>query len=97
MGDSVLMQGMECSTIEVPLHSVLLQSNLKSGPVIVGVRPSLPVEGVDFVLGNDLGGGKVKPDPIVPQMKQGLGRTNEMAHGNLMKSQARPQRRRRKL
>ena len=49
------------------------------------------------MLGNDLAGGKVKPDPIVPQMKQGLGRTNEMAHGNLTKSQARSQRQRRKL
>lgn len=65
IGASVLMQGIECGSIEVPLHNVLLKSDLKSGPVIVGIRPSLPVEGVDFLLGNDLAGGKVKPGPIV--------------------------------
>ena len=31
----------------------------------VGIRPTLPLKGVSFVLGNDLAGGKVKPDPWV--------------------------------
>ena len=30
--------------------------------VTVGIRPSLPVKGVDLILGNDLAGGKVSAD-----------------------------------
>lgn len=41
----------------MPLHSVHLQC----GFVKVGVRASLPVKGVTFILGNDLAGGKVIP------------------------------------
>lgn len=36
-----------------------------SGKVVVGIRPSLPVEGISFILGNDLAGGKV---PVHPQV-----------------------------
>ena len=53
---------MELSAVTVPLHTVYLHSDLITGPVVVGIRPTLPVKGVSFVLGNDLGGGKVKPD-----------------------------------
>ena len=59
---SVLIQGVELSTVTVPLHRVYLHSDLITGPVIVGIRPTLPVKGVSLVLGNDLTGGKVKPD-----------------------------------
>ena len=40
-------------------------SYLVSGPVTVGVRSSLPIDGVHFLLGNDLAGGKVIPSPVV--------------------------------
>ena len=33
--------------------------------MVVGIRPTLPLKEVSFVLGNDLAGGKVKPDPWV--------------------------------
>ena len=36
-----------------------------TGTVIVGLRPELPVKGVPMLLGNDLAGGKVLPQPIV--------------------------------
>ena len=39
-----------------------MQSDLVSGVVTVGIRPSLPVKGVDLILGNDLAGGKVSAD-----------------------------------
>ena len=65
IGASVLVQGVECGFVEVPLHSLNLKSDLVSGSVIVGVRPSLPVEGVSFLLGNDLAGGKVTIVPCV--------------------------------
>ena len=64
-GDSVLLQGIELGTVRVPLHRVELSSKLVSGLVVVGVRPSLPVEGIQLVLGNDLAGGKVEANPCV--------------------------------
>ena len=63
--ESVLLQGVELGVIDVPLHRIYLKSDLITGPVIVGVRPTLPVQGVSLLLGNDLAGGKVVPDPIV--------------------------------
>ena len=40
-----------------------LRSNLVSGVVIVGVRPTLPIQGIAFIMGNDLAGGKVNLHP----------------------------------
>ena len=51
--------------INVPLHQIHLKTDLVSGPVKIGVRPELPMKGVSMLLGNDLAGGKVFPDPIV--------------------------------
>ena len=42
-----------------------LQSDIVTSVVRVGVRPSLPVEGLSLILGNDLAGGRVTPDPCV--------------------------------
>ena len=61
----VLIQGVELNAMSVPLHKVYLHSDLVTGPVTVGVLPTLPVRGVSFILGNDLAGGKVKPDLCV--------------------------------
>ena len=65
MDANVLIQGVELNTITIPLHKVCTHSDLITGPVVVGIRPTLPLKGVSFVLGNDLAGGKVKPDPWV--------------------------------
>ena len=59
-GESILAQGIEGTYINVPLHKVFLKSNLVTGQVVVGLRPSLPVKGVSLLLGNDLAGGKVE-------------------------------------
>jgi hypothetical protein len=32
---------------------------------MVGVRPTFPIQGVSLLLGNDLAGSEVIPDPIV--------------------------------
>ena len=64
-GENVLIQGIGMDIISVPLHKINLESDLVSGTVIVGVRPELPVKGVSMLLGNDLAGGKVLPQPIV--------------------------------
>ncbi|KAK0152899.1 hypothetical protein N1851_005430 [Merluccius polli] len=58
---SVLVQGIGMSYISVPLHRLNLTCDLVSGDFSVGVRPSLPMRGVTFVLGNDIAGGKVTP------------------------------------
>ena len=64
-GESILFQGDECGIVNVPLHHVFLTSDLVSGPVSVGVRSSLPIDGVHFLLGNILAEGKVVPSPVV--------------------------------
>lgn len=60
-GSSVLVQGLETEISNVSLHRIHLESELVTGFVRVGVRHSLPIKGVTFVLGNDLAGGKVMP------------------------------------
>ena len=64
-GESVTTQGIEGGCVTVPLHKVNLVSDLVTGSVVVGTRPTLPIKGVSLLLGNDLAGGKVVPDPKV--------------------------------
>uniref|UniRef100_A0A8C1TD20 Gypsy retrotransposon integrase-like protein 1 n=1 Tax=Cyprinus carpio TaxID=7962 RepID=A0A8C1TD20_CYPCA len=72
-GSSVFVRGIEMGVVKVPLHRVYMKSALVTGYVKVGVRPSLPVKGVTFILGNDLAGGKVMPMLEVTDMpKMGL-------------------------
>ena len=51
--------------MDVPLHRVNLKSDLVKGVVNVGVRESLPIEGISLLLGNDLAGDKVTVEPQV--------------------------------
>lgn len=60
-----LVEGISLTEMSVPLHEVELKCDLVSGPVTVGVVPRLPMEGVDFLLGNDLAGDKVVVSPVV--------------------------------
>jgi len=62
IGASVLIQGIGLDMINVPLHQIF---QLVSGPVIVGIRPTLPIEGISLILGNNLAGGRVQPDPQI--------------------------------
>ena len=64
-GTDVLILGVELEPIRVPLHEVELQSSIVTGLVRVRVCPSLPVEGLSMILGNDLAGGRVTADPCV--------------------------------
>ena len=63
-GTSVLIQGVECGFINVPLHNIYLSSDLVTGLVAVGIRP-LPFKGVHLLLGNDLARGKAVVDPLL--------------------------------
>ncbi|XP_026014932.1 protein LSM14 homolog B-like isoform X1 [Astatotilapia calliptera] len=64
-GADVLAWGVRMCVIRVPLHLVQLSSQFLSGEVKLGVRPQLPVAGIDIILGNDLAGGTVFPSPEV--------------------------------
>uniref|UniRef100_A0A674B5F8 SCAN box domain-containing protein n=1 Tax=Salmo trutta TaxID=8032 RepID=A0A674B5F8_SALTR len=58
-GNSVLIRGIGLNTLSVPLHRLMLDCGLVKGEVVVGVRPSLPIEGIDVILGNNLAGERV--------------------------------------
>ena len=60
-----MILGVECGSLTVPLHNIVLSSSLVSGSVSVGLRSSLPFEGVHLLLGNDLAGDKVVVNPLV--------------------------------
>ena len=64
-GTSVLIQGVECGFVNVPLHNIYLSSDLVTGPVAVGIRPYLPFKGVHLLLGNDLAGDQVVVNPLL--------------------------------
>ena len=64
-GSNVLLQGVELGVLSVPLHIVHLSTQLVCGPVMIGVRPSLPVPGISLLLGNHLAGDKVMVNPCV--------------------------------
>ena len=64
-GTSVLIQGVECGFVNVPLHNIYLSSDLVKGPVAVGIRQTLPFKDVHLLLGNDLAGDKVVVNPLV--------------------------------
>ena len=51
--------------LEVPLHEVNIKSSLINGNIVIRMRPSLPVEGISLILGNDLAGERVMVDPRV--------------------------------
>ena len=63
-GTSVLIQGVECGFIHVPLHNIYFSSDLVNGPMVVGIRQTLPFKGVHLLIGNDLAGDKVVVNPL---------------------------------
>ena len=55
-GDNVLLKGVDTSLgsyPSAPLHQVYISSSHVNGPVTVGITSSLPIDGIDFLLGND--------------------------------------------
>lgn len=62
---SAAVHGIEMGFVLAPLHHVYIQSPLVSGLFKVAVRPALPIKGVNFILSNDIAGGKVMPVPEV--------------------------------
>ncbi|XP_070398848.1 uncharacterized protein [Nothobranchius furzeri] len=60
-GVSVLLNGINGEPISRPLHRVFLSCELARGYFDVAVCPSLPIAGVNLLLGNDVAGGNVVP------------------------------------
>ena len=59
-----------------------MRSSLVNGLFKVAVLPFLPIKGVDFILGNDIAGGKVVPAPEVldsPVLDSG----NDLEHSEI--------------
>ena len=64
-GQSMIVQGISGGVVTVPLCRLFLDCGLFSKEVTVGVKDSLIVPNADFLLGNDLAGARVVPDPSV--------------------------------
>ena len=54
MGGDVFTRGFTVEPLQVPLHKVELKFDLVMGTVAIGIRPFLPVIGVQPILGTDL-------------------------------------------
>ena len=78
-GANVLISGVEMGVLEVPLHEVNIKSSLINGNIVIGMRPSLPVEGISLILGNDLAGEKVMVDPRVVEKPRDDEETERLA------------------
>ena len=78
-GANVLISGVEMGVLEVPLHEVNIKSSLINGNIVIGMRPSLPVEGISLILGNDLAGEKVMVDPRVVEKPRNDEKTERLA------------------
>ena len=78
-GANVLVSGVEMGILEVPLHEVNIKSSLINGNIVIGMRPSLPVEGISLILGNDLAGERVMVDPRVVEKPRDNEKTDRLA------------------
>jgi hypothetical protein len=61
----VLLQGVDPGFHCVPLNHINLKSDSVSGQVVVGIRPTLPVEDISLLFGIDLVGDKVNDHLLV--------------------------------
>lgn len=73
-GDCIIVRGVSLVPLSAPLHKVFLKCGLVVGVVHIAVRPALPIDGVDVILGNDLAGSRVwcsdGPVAVSPTVKE---------------------------
>ena len=55
-GYNVQIQEVELGVVSVPLHTIFINSDIVTGMVTVGVRPTLPIKGISLILGNNMAG-----------------------------------------
>ena len=68
--------------LEVPLHEVNIKSSLINGNIVIGMRPSLPVERISLILRNDLAGKRVMVDPRVVEKPRDDEKTERLAENS---------------
>ncbi|XP_042890634.1 uncharacterized protein LOC122265381 [Penaeus japonicus] len=73
-GEHVLLKGVT-GVVTLPLCKVYLKTKIFSGLITVAVQDYLPVSGVTFLMGNDLAGSSVVPEPIVTFTPGNVGST----------------------
>ena len=78
-GANVLILGAEMGVLEVPLHGVNIKSSLINSNIVIGMRSSLPVEGISLILGNDLACEKVMIYPRVAEKPRDDEKTERLA------------------
>ena len=80
LGATMLITGVGNDVFEVPLHHVFLKSDLVSGPMTVGVAPSLPqgLDGITLILGNDVAGTRVVVDPYMTDRPSTVDNTEKL-------------------
>ena len=78
-GANVHISVVEIGVFEVPLQEVNIKSSLINGNIVIGMRPSLPVEGISLILGNDLTGEKVMVDLKVVEKPRDHEKTEKLA------------------
>lgn len=74
VGSNVPVRGFNMQDIGVPLHRIVVQSDLWSG-----VRPGFPIPGVSVIMGNDLAGGRVLVTPDVTPVPIVIKRPDKLA------------------
>ena len=78
-GANVLISVEEMGVLEVPLLEVNIKSSLINGNIVIGMRPSLPLEGISLILGNDLAGERLMVDPRVVEKPRDDEKTERLA------------------
>ena len=78
-GANVLISGEETGILKVPLYEVNIKFSLLNGNIIIGMRPSLHVEGISMTLRNDLAGEKVMVDPRVVEKPRDVEKMERLA------------------
>ena len=67
-GANVLLQGLHPGFHSFPLHHhINLKSNVVSGQVVIGVRPTLSIQYISLLFAIDLTGAKVIMDTVVSE------------------------------
>ena len=70
--------GMGLNVLQVPLHKMMLFSDLFQGEVVVGMRPALPINGVTMILGNDIAGSRVWANGAPPAIVAPVSRVSSI-------------------
>ena len=63
----MVLQGVDPGFHSVPLHRINSKVFFVSGKAVVGIRPTLPVQGISLLFGINVAGGNAIMNPIVSE------------------------------